>query len=211
MSEEQQQQDAVTAAAAVLGELELKHAKLVEAWRELVQRRQEISFDAHTGVVAKKKDLDTIISQITTHDQQVLSVEAAIAEAQARVVAARLKEEREQEKASARELKKLIGDMLEHGAVVDDCLADLVNAGNNLKECFDRLSQLRISSPRFEQLEVMGHLAILTALNASIWKRGFETLAPNQRKNFTDVIAAWRTMLMAGVEARLGEQKEEAA
>jgi hypothetical protein len=207
--EQTSEQTSIDQAQRVARELEDRRRLLLERKQELDESRQRVSFDALTGDAKAKALLEKLNTEAQRHGLDMENLLAAIAQAEANVAAVCLKEEREQEKASARELKKLIEDMLEHGAVVDDCLADLVTAGNNLQECFDRLSQLHISSPRFEQLATLGHLCILTALNASIWRRGFEMLAPGQRKTFGDVVAAWRVSLMADVQRRLGEGESE--
>ena len=104
-------------------------------------------------------------------------------------------------------MRKVIDELASHGEVVDDCLHDLVEAGVNLRACLNRLHGLGCGSPTHEQLATFGHICVVTALGASIWRRGFEVVAPNQRKTFADIIAAWRTMLMRDVERRLGEDE----
>jgi hypothetical protein len=134
--------------------------------------------------------------------------------ATANLAAARHAAAVEDDKASAREVAKVLAQLAEHAEVVDDCLADLVTAGDHLRASLNALRELGVRHISHEMLATYGHLAILTALNKTIWRRGFETLAPGQRKTFGDVVAAWRTSLMADVGRRLGEDepaKEEAA
>ena len=143
------------------------------------------------------------------HASENESICAAIKEAHGRLEKARQHEAREADRKNALEARKVVEELVEHGQTLDDALHDMVEAGHHLKTCFDRLGQLGISSPRYEQLATFGNLAILSALGRSTWKRYHETLAPNQRKSFVDVVAAWRGMILQEVERRLGEPQQE--
>jgi hypothetical protein len=133
---------------------------------------------------------------------------AAAAEADQRLAAARAAEAQAANRAVALQIKQVVADLKEHGEVLDDALADLVTAADNLKECFDRLARLGVSSPRHEQLAVMANLSILTALGQTPWRRYFQTLAPRERKNFAAVMAAWCENLTRDADRRLGETEQ---
>jgi hypothetical protein len=209
MSEQQPQPADAVAAAAVLSELEVKRVALLEHGRELVQRRQEISFDAHTGSGAARKKLDTIIGQIMTHDQQVLSVEAAIVEAHARLAAARAVEAQEAARANAVEIRKINDAMREHGGVLGDVLHDLGEAVSQLKTCFDQLSQRGVSSPHHQQLKVNVVNAISGALSGLPYE--FATLhlrylPAHERPNAEVLFQKWHAAIFDRyVRPHLGE------
>jgi hypothetical protein len=215
MSEQQQQQTSndVEQAERIVANLETKRRELVEGRAADAEQRRAVAFAAHTGggdkaAQAARATLDKLAAAAVRFDAELRSVEDAIAEAQVRLHAARAAEAREADRVRALELKKLIGELIENGGVVDDALADLITAGNNLKACFDRLAGHGVSHPRHEQLAVMGNLSILTALGQTPWRRYFQTLAPREKKNFAAVMTSWCEGLSTDVERRLGEVKE---
>jgi hypothetical protein len=198
-------------AEALVALLEGKRAKLIQDATDLQDERAHVALAAHTGDKAARKRLDEINAALAVHQSEPASLDAALRAAGEKLAAARTAEAIAQDRTVALQVKQVIAELQEHGAVLDDALADLVTAGANLKACFDRLALLGVTSPRYEQLAVLGNLAILTALGQTIWKRGFETLAPNQRKNFAAVMAEWCSNLTRDVERRLGEQQQVTA
>jgi hypothetical protein len=205
------EQDAVVAAEKVVADLEAKHRALIERGRELDEARKRLSFDALTGDAKSKAALDKANTEAQRWGLDMENLVSAIAQGEANVVAACHAAAVEDDKADAREVAKVLDQLAEHAEVVDDCLADLVTAGDHLRASLNALHGLGVHHPTHEMLATFGHLAILTALNKTIWRRGFETLAPGQRKTFGDVVAAWRTSLMADVQRRLGEAEQTKA
>jgi hypothetical protein len=213
MSEHQQHVDAVAAAATVLTELEAKHAALREYGRELVQRRQEVSYDAHIGDAAAKKKLEAIIGQITTHDQQVLSAEAAIVEAQARLAAAGAAETQEITRANAVEISKINDSMREHGRELGDVLHDLVEAVSQLKTCFDQFNQRGVASPHSQQLKVNVVAAISGALSGLPYEFAtlhFRFLPAHERPHADVLFRKWHAAIEDRyVRPHLGEAEQQ--
>ena len=201
MGEQQQSVEA----ERIVASLEAKRAKCIQRGTDLQDERANVALAAHTGDGKARKRLDEINAALATHASELASIDAAIRAAGERLAAARHAEAIEADKANARQIKQVVADLQEHGAVLDNSLADLVTAAANLKECFDRLARLGVSSPRHEQLAVMGNLSILTALGQTPWRRYFQTLAPRERKNFAAVMAAWCENLTRDADQRLGE------
>jgi hypothetical protein len=161
-------------------------------------------------VAAKKKDLDTIISQITTHDQQVLSVEAAIAEAQARVVAARNAEAQAVDRKNALELRAALKEFISCGESLDEAAAALAEEGMALREALNFMHILGSPFPTHEQLNVLGTNAILTALAATPWKREFRTLQPRERRGFGALVREWAARIeQTNIKPQLGEAEQQ--
>jgi hypothetical protein len=205
--------NAVAAAEQTLKRLENRRRLLIERGQEIAETRKRISFAALAdGDQKAKRALDDLNTEAIAHGVEMESALAAIAEAERRVVAARRAEAEQQDRANAVAIKKVIAELGEHAGHADDCLHDLVEAGDRLKHCFEKLQALGISQPRTEQLMTLGNLAIQTALSRSqLWKRYFQTLAPHERRDFTSVCAAWSKSLEAEVERRLGEKQAEVA
>jgi hypothetical protein len=208
---EQINETAVEQAQRIVADLEQKRRALIERGRELDEARKRLSFDAHTGDAKSKAALDKANTEAARHGLDMENLVSAIAQGEANVVAAQRAAAAEEDKAAAREVAKVLDQLAGHAEVVDDCLADLITAGDHLRASLNALHELDVRHISHEMLATYGHLAILTALNRTIWRRGFETLAPGQRKNFADVVGAWRTSLMADVKRRLGEDEQTKA
>lgn len=177
MSEEM---TAVVAAEKVVAGLEAKRVKLIERGRDIADERAVLGYGAH---VDNDKDsrakLDKLNAEAAVHASELASLDAALRTAGEKLAASRRAEALAADRENAREVRRVIDEMAEHGQVVDDVLADLIDAGTNLRACLNRLHGLGCNSPSHEVLATLGQLCILTALGKSIWKRGFETLAPS--------------------------------
>jgi hypothetical protein len=205
----------VEKAEATLRDLEHKRMALVESRAADDAKRRAVAFAAHSddGDKASRAALDKLNAASVRFDSELRSIEDAVAVAQDRLQQARAAEAQEVDREHARELKKLVGDLLEHAAVVDDALADLVTASNQLTECFNRLSEIGIKQPRQEQLAVMLNLSILTSLGQTppLVRRYFQTLAPSEKRNFPAVMASWCENLTRDADQLLGVKETEAA
>jgi hypothetical protein len=206
MSDEKQSDDAVTAAQAVRDDLEQRRVSLLDHGRSLVAQRQEISFDAHTGSAAAKKKLEAIIGQITTHDQTILSVEAAIVEAQARVAAAQRAAATEADKAQALQLREAVQEFVECGIAIDEALQAIADESNAMREALNRIHVLGSQFPSHEMVNALGTNAVLTSLGQSLFKREFRVLAPRERRSMASLVRAWAANIQTNsIAPRLGE------
>ena len=96
----------VEKAQEVLADLNAQREALIARGQELEQRRQEIAFKAHTGSKAERAQLDQINSEAITHDYELKSLDAAIAEATKRLAAADQAEALAQDRENARSLAR---------------------------------------------------------------------------------------------------------
>jgi hypothetical protein len=209
MNEQTNTETNVEQAERVVCELEDRRRLLLERKQELDESRKRLSFDAHTGDKQAKAALEKLNTEAQRHGLDVENILAAIAQANARLAIAQAAEAQEVNREHARELKSLVADLLEHAAVVDDALADVVTASHSLKECFDRLAQCGIKNPRQEQLAVMLNLSILTSLGQTppLVRRYFQTLAPSEKRNFQAVMATWCAGLTRDADQLLCEDE----
>lgn len=205
-----QTNSSVADAEAIVRDLEAKRTQHVQKGTELANGQAAIAYSAHTaGDASTKKRLAEIERALSDHATELRSLDAAVSEAQGRVATARAAEAEEQDRANAKAIRQVVKALGEHASVADDALHDLILAGTSLKECLDRLHQLGVASPRHEALQVLGHNALLTALMQSPWKRYFEPVAPNARRDFAGTIASWSSMIENGISARLGEAEQQ--
>jgi hypothetical protein len=203
--------NSVADAERVLAELDVKRAACIQRGTDLADERASVALAAHTGDAAARKKLDALNRESAEHASELRSIDEALKAAALKLQAARQHAASEADKANARQVRKVIAELVEHGAVVDDALHDLVEAGDRLKECFDRLLRLGVTSPRYEQLATLGNICAVSALGRSIWKRYHQALAPNQRMTFADLTKTWAVTIERDVRARLGESAETEA
>jgi hypothetical protein len=197
------------AAEKVVRELEAKREKCLQAGVELQDERAALAYSAHADGNAKSRSrLEQVHAAIATHSSELQSIDAAIAQAKGKLAIAHRDEAEEQDRARATAIQQVVAELATHAAVADDCLHDLAEAGNNLKKCLDRLHVLGVG-PRHEQLQALGHNCVLTALMTSPWKRYFEAIPANARRDFASTIASWRTMIESGLRSREGEQQQK--
>jgi hypothetical protein len=204
-----QQTNSVADAEYRLAEIEQTIARHAERGVELAAARKRASYGAHAlHDVEQRKQLAAVVGETVRYETEGRALIDARDEGRRRLEEARQHAAREADKANARQVRKVIDELVEHGAVVDDALHDLVEAGSNLKECFDRLSRLGVTSPRYEQLATLGNICVVSALGRSIWKRYHRTLAPGQRMTFADLTKTWAVTVERDVRARLGEAEQ---
>jgi hypothetical protein len=204
-----EQQQTVEKAERVIRDLEAKRVELVQRGIEIAESRKRLSFAAIAdGDPKAKKELERLDSEAARHTLDLENILAALMTADARVQQARQREAEEQDRAAAREAAKVLDELVSHGEVLDDALADAGAAGTNLRDCLNRLHNLGINHPSHEMLHTIGHRAIRTAMTRSIWSRYFEAIAPKDRVSFAAVVASWRENLLADINRRLGEGEQ---
>jgi hypothetical protein len=68
-------------------------------------------------------------------------------------------------------------------------------------------------APSFEQLRVLGAIAVKTALMSIPcgWSKEFEMVPPNQRRTFKSLVSGWAAQIDSNIAQRLSDEKERAA
>lgn len=193
--------------------LEDKQRHLVERSVELANERAKLSFDAHANNDQKARSrLDKINLEHATQASEMNSLTEALNEAQARLNVARAAEAMAADRAAALKLREAQKRFTELGLVIDDALADIVSASNEMNDVLNTIHSLGCASPNHNQMRVMGTIAIKTAVMSIPWTaREWEFLAPNQRKSFRQIVSGWHEMIANNIAARLGEKNEKAA
>jgi hypothetical protein len=194
----------IAAAQATLVELQSKRDALVARGVELAEQRQQIAFAAHTGDQAARKKLDGINRESGMQASELESLDAAIAEATKRVVAAERVVAIQAERAAALDLRKVADELHAAGADAGFALEAFVLAADRLHEVADKLSASG-APPRHEQIISLGYRAIGTALMRTLWGREFEQVRPHERYTFPQLCDGWATQLQSAIDYRLGE------
>jgi hypothetical protein len=190
----------------VLAELGQRRDRLHERLGELERERGQVAYAAHTGDGAAGKLLDKTIAETVKHSEHVKALDDAIAEAGRRLAAAREHEARAADKQKARELSDVLAAFLQCARRLDATLVTVAEHGNKLHDLQAQMHMLGAAVPNLAQLDSLGARSLLTAIAQTPWRRHFETLAPHERRSFTELCAYWGQTLQRNIASRLGEQ-----
>jgi hypothetical protein len=198
--------DDVATAEAMVAELKAKAETLVARQKQLAEERKALAYDAVALKDPKAaKALALLAVEVLKLGTEMEATAAAGEEADRRLAEAQREAAAASDREAARQALAVIDQLVSHGEVLDDALADAVAAGKNLRDCLNRLHNLSIGHPSHEMLHTLGNMAIRTAMAKSIWSRYYESVAPRDRVSFLAVVASWRANLLADINRRLGE------
>jgi hypothetical protein len=199
-------------AEKIVRDLEETLESLLGRTKVLEVQRRQISYAAHTGDQKARTKLNQINAEAATHGGEIESVNAALAEAQARLAAVHRAEALAADKAAALQLRAKAARFKELGEVLDDCFADFKSAAIEMKTVLDDIHRLGCASPTHELFKANGDRAFKTAvMGTPFWTQDFPFLAPGERKSFRSLVAAWTSAIENNVALRLGEKQKEAA
>jgi hypothetical protein len=203
----------VAYAEGVVSELQQKHTDCVARVEQLQEERKSISLSAHTGGdQAARKRLDRINFALFTNDGELASLNAALAEAGARLTAARQAEAREVDCEAAKTLLAQLRSFRDFAAGVDSALEVLIASTNGLQETLTEINRAGSSFPSQAQLLSLGGRVLLAAMSRTPFRRNFETLRPMERdRTMTAIVEQWCATVERSIAERLGEQTTKAA
>jgi hypothetical protein len=172
-----------------------------------------VSFSAHATADTKaRKRLDELIDAILRHDAELVSIDAAIQEAKARLVAAQQAAAAAKERDRALELRSLLPRFVGHAKKLDELLDQIVTEAVGLNDTLNDVHRLGAAFPNHSQLDAIGDRALRTAILQTPWARSVENLAPGERRRFFGSISDWADKIERdSVQPRLNEKKKEAA
>jgi chromosome segregation ATPase len=197
-------------------------AKLEDARKELLQRNIElteamyrVSFDVHTGDKKARDRLDKLKAEHRDLSSELISMEAAIAEANKRLAAAEHAAVSAADCEKAKQIAALNSQLKEELTNADDAFADAIGSVLAAKELFLQLHALGIASPTDQLYRINAVTAIKTAIQKlpEPWIRDFEfsRLAPLQKKTFRNLANAWCDQVAIQIAAKFGAAKDKAA
>jgi hypothetical protein len=203
---------AVSTAEQVIASLQGKRAAAAARAADIAAARKQLGFAVHAG---GDKDARAQLAKLNLEDAtlagEMQSLDGALAEAGHRLQAAQQTLARERERDSALALRGTLKELTAAGKEADAALFALIKASDRLRDVTNKIHGHGVHNPSHEQIFTFGCRAINTALMKTIWSRGYEVMAPNERIGFGDVISKWVANLDAGTTHRLavldGEQK----
>jgi hypothetical protein len=201
--------DAVAAAEATLAGFEKQKAALVDKQAMLAERRRVASYEAHAQ--GDVKLIDGLTEEAVRLDHRIASLNDAIAEAERRLHQAQDRAAREADRVQAQALLGSLDRFVCAGTTLDGAAETFVTAAAEMRAASDELHAGGITHPTFEQIDVIGHQAVLTMLSHTPWARRHEHPAPNQRKTFAELTTAWAQMIERAITSRLGDNEDTEA
>jgi hypothetical protein len=193
-------------------DLEDKRRALIQAATELADERQRVSFAAHTGDGKARSRLDQINVAVAAHASEMVSIEAAITQANANLDAARRDAAAAADRANAEQLRQHLKEFVECGLILDDCFADFRETAIKMQKLLTEIHGLGCAAPSDALFRVNCDLAFKTAvMGTPFWSQDFPTLGHGQKKSFKGLVEAWSANVESNIAARLGEKQEEAA
>jgi hypothetical protein len=204
----------VEQAESTLATLRQKREQLVAHGVELGEERGKIAFGAHTGDGQARRRLDKLNAEIALHDSELRSLDAAIAEAAARVQQAQAAEAQAANRQQAEEARKVVDELGECFAYVDKHLAAAADGLIAVERGFAQLRERGLTHPT----DIQARLGVVTCIHSwamrlprnwhSELRDGLRFLAPHERKTFTAYWQAIEAMLQNSIRQRLGEEEQ---
>ena len=197
------------AAQKTLNDLLDSRDAIVARAAKLNHDRTKLAYAAHTGDAKAKDQLRKANDGVVLANLELETIDAAIAEANARLEAARQAEAQAAEVANAQALQVKLAKFRELGDVLDDCFVDFRTAALEMKAVVDDIHRLGCAIPDNQLYKVNCDLAFKTAVaNTPFWSQDFPAMRSHERKTFRSLVASWASSIEAHINAHL--QKEEA-
>ncbi len=199
------------AARAVLHDLEAKLSAARARHDELQVEAKEIAFAAHTGEADARKKLDRLNAEAAKHGAEIMSLEAAIIEAQRRLAAALGYEAGEAGRAAAVRRFAILESMAARCARLDAMFA---KENAELQALFEEYDKAGLEGERpcsRDMFRISATNARIAALQAGPLKVSETFLAPYRRHTMVETIGSAVKAAMARATATINAGKSENA
>jgi hypothetical protein len=199
-------------AESLIAELQEKQRACVERGTALQDERKAIALGAHTGNVDARLRLNDINVAIATHDSELASLAAALAEAANRLAQARQAETAAADREAAKALLAQLKRFRDFARSTDDALSVLVDSTVGMQNALRAMHIAGSSFPSDAQLLSLGGRVMLAALSRTPFRRNFVTLPPHERsRTMTAIVEQWAATVERAISQRLGEQSNNEA
>jgi hypothetical protein len=180
----------VEAAEKIIRDLTEKRARVAARTQEIAEERKPLAIAVHVdGDQKARKRLDTLNAEAATISSELEGLDAAIAEADARLTAAQRVTAENEARANATELLGLCRALSAHGARLDDVMSSLRKEAEAFRGALNEIHARGCNFPSYALADVNARAALLTALMSTPWK--IEHLAPGQRRTFGEIVDGW--------------------
>jgi hypothetical protein len=199
----------IEAAERILAELQARHDKTVKARENDDRELGSVSYSAlATGDKDAAEKLEHVKELALRRDLEIKAIRSAIAQAQQNLVEAKADAAAADQRRVALEVRTLLKSLRDAGAVCDEALATFAASSNVMKDIIQKMNALGFHHPSSTQYMSLGERAVRGTLVNTPFQRGFESIAPRERKNFNEFVGQWCISIEREIAARLGETKQ---
>jgi hypothetical protein len=183
-------------ARAIVGEIEARLADAMSRSIANQTERKRLAYDAAVGDAPAKRALDKLSVSGRATSFEIEDCQSALDEAKRRLAEAEHHEERARLNENAEAATKIAALLATRGQRIDEALTTARTEMEALKADIDELHRLGVSYPRAEQFNVLGGLALMTAVTTLPLKVDRSALAPRERHSFGELGATWKTQVL---------------
>jgi hypothetical protein len=200
------------AAEATLTKLQTEREQLVGRRVEHDAERARIAYAAKAqGDPEASKRLAEMVDEAIRIEHQLRDLDAAIKTATEKLAEQKRAVVRAGDMVNAVKLRAVVKQFVQTGNELHETLTDLAEIGAELTRLLDQMHALGCMRPSREQLDSLGGRAMRTAMQATPWRRYFETVAPSERYSFATLITGWAASIERDIAVRLDEPKDQEA
>jgi hypothetical protein len=176
-------------AKTILPQLEAKLSAAKARQAEITRERNSIALAAHMGSANDRTRLDGL-----NHDGAILAgeiegLEAAIAQAKARIAEAEANAAAEVDRGKRREVVGLADEIRGHGERIDALWRNSIEEYDALQAKLQHIVQLGVGRPSLHQIRIATQRSLIAAFIGSPLQ--FQILAPNERHTMADLVNSW--------------------
>ena len=161
-----------------------------------------------------RKKLDALNSESITLAGDTEALQAALTEANKRLLAAQNAKSVEEDRADAMEARRIFHEELaENGKRLDEAMQILVAESHKQVELFRPLRVLGVEAPNERLTSVRSGLALSTAIMGTPWQKQIESkyLSPGEKTTFEKIHSEWAVSIQRQIARRLGEDQQTKA
>jgi hypothetical protein len=176
-------------AKAIVPELEGKLSFARKRQAEIGDERNAISLAAHMGSMKDRARLDELNREGAVLAGEIEGIEAAIAQAKARIAEAEANAAAEVERGKQREVVRLADETRRHGEQIDTLWRQSIEEYGELERKLAEIVQLGPGRPSQRQVQVACQRALVAAFIGSPLQ--FQIIAPNARHSVSGLVNSW--------------------
>jgi hypothetical protein len=185
----EQKPNALEDPKGIMPELEEKLSAAKTHQAEITRERNCIALAAHMGSENDRAHLDELNREGAILAGEIESLEAAIAQAKARIAEAEANAAAEVDRGKRREVVGLADEIRGHAERIDALWRSSIEEYDALQTKLQQIVQLGVGRPTQQQVRVACQRALIVAFIGSPLQ--IEIIAPNQRHTVTDLANSW--------------------
>jgi hypothetical protein len=185
----EQPPNSAEAAKALLPQLQEKLGLALAQKAEISRQRTSISLAAHMGSPDDRARLDELNQGGAILVGEIEGLEAAIAQAKARIAEAEANAVAEVERGKRREVTRLADEIRGHAERIDSLWRQSIDEYGDLQTKLTGIVQLGVGRPTQQQVRVACQRALVAAFIGTPLQS--QLLAPNQRHSVSDLVNSW--------------------